>query len=255
LRMIKLVDFPLLVFALSLIVLWISAHLGAGVRSRSRPMDHNEWEDFGIVLAATLTLLGLIIGFGFSMVVNRYDQRKNYEEEETNAIGTEYLRASLLPTAEAARVREVLKDYLDQRVLFYESQDERQLAKIARRTAQMQTDLWSAVQAIATKQPTATVALAVSGMNDVLNSQGYTEAAWRNRLPIAAWCLVFAIAIFCNLLVGYIAHGRAKFLLAVLPLAVSISFFLIAEIDSPRHGLIRVVPENLVGLSQSLRGQ
>ena len=41
-------------------------------------------------------------------------------------------------------------------------------------------------------------------------------------------------------------------LLFVLPLVMSISFFLIADIDSPRAGLIRVHPQNLISLSQSL---
>ena len=54
-------------------------------------------EHFGIILAATLTLLGLVIGFTFSMAINRYNLRKNYEEAEANAIGTEFLRADLLP--------------------------------------------------------------------------------------------------------------------------------------------------------------
>jgi hypothetical protein len=251
----RLVDFPVVVFTLAFIVLWLSAQAGVWVRTRLRPLDEDQWKDFGVVLAATLTLLGLIVGFAFSMVVNRYDQRMNYEAEEANAIGTEYVRTDLLPSAEGAPVREALKNYLDQRVLFYESQDAHQLRAITLQTSQLQKRLWSAVQAAATQQPTATVALAVSGMNDVLNSQGYTDAAWRNRLPIAAWCLVIAIAVFCNLLVGYISHERPRFLLVVLPLAVSISFFLIAEIDSPRHGLIRVVPQNLISLSQSLNAQ
>jgi hypothetical protein len=62
-----------------------------------------------LVLGATLTLLSLIVGFSFSMAVGRYDQRKNLEEEEANAIGTEYARAELLPAAAAARVRALLK--------------------------------------------------------------------------------------------------------------------------------------------------
>src|SRR6516162_4578684 len=145
-------DFPLLVFALSLVILWVSAQAGASVRRRLQPLEETEWQDFGVVLAATLTLLGLIIGFGFSMVVSRYDQRKNYEEEEANAIGTEYVRADLLPAAEAARVREALKNYLDQRVLFYESRDPHQLERIAFYTSQLQADLWSIVQTTAAKQ-------------------------------------------------------------------------------------------------------
>jgi hypothetical protein len=87
-------------------------------------------------------------------------------------------------------------------------------------------------------------------MNDVLNSQGYTQAAWWNRIPVAAWGLMMAIAICCNLLLGYRAQG--SLLLLVMPFIVSISFFLIADIDSPRGGVIRVLPQNLVALSQSL---
>jgi hypothetical protein len=61
--------------------------------------------DFGVIQTATLTMLGLIIGFTFSMAISRYEQRKNYEEAEANAIGTEYVRADLLPGGDAARVR------------------------------------------------------------------------------------------------------------------------------------------------------
>jgi len=92
-------------------------------------------------------------------------------------------------------------------------------------------------------------------MNDVLNSQGYTQAAWWNRIPIAAWSLMAAIAICSNALVGFGARdAKAEYrLLLILPIVVSIAFFLIADIDSPRGGLIRVSPQNLLSLSQSLR--
>jgi hypothetical protein len=53
--------------------------------------------------------------------VDRYNQRKNYEEEEANAIGTEYLWIGLLPAADVAGVRAQLLNYLDQRILFYTS--------------------------------------------------------------------------------------------------------------------------------------
>ena len=100
------------------------------------------------------TLLGLIIGFTFSMALTRYDQRKNYEEEEANAIGTEYVRADLLPQAEATRVRELLVSYLEQRILFYTTRDGQELEQINARTAELQTDLWSSVRVSATAQPT-----------------------------------------------------------------------------------------------------
>ena len=221
---------------------------------RRRPLREELREDFGVVQAAILTLLGLLIGFTFSMAVSRYDQRKNYEEAEANAIGTEYVRADLLPVADASRARDLLRNYLDQRVLFYTTRDERELERISDSTARLQAELWSTVQARATASPTPVIALAVSGMNDVLNSQGYTQFAWWNRIPVAAWGLMVAIAICCNLLIGYSARRRGAVLLLILPVAVSVSFFLIADMDSPRRGLIRVQPQNLISLSQSLQG-
>jgi hypothetical protein len=246
--------FPLLVLALSLVALWLSVRISVSFRKRRRSLEENEREDFSIIMAAILTLLGLIIGFSFSMAITRYDQRKNLEETEANAIGTEYVGADLLPAANAAGVRALLRNYLDQRVLFYKTRDDRELGQIDAATAQLETDVWSAVQAPAAAQPTPVLAIAVTGMNDVLNSKGYTQAAWLNRIPIAAWGLMAAIAICCNLLIGYGARrGEARtMLLLVLPVVVSISFCLIADIDSPRGGIVRVRPQNLISLSQSL---
>jgi hypothetical protein len=242
---------PLLVFACSLVALRLSVKIGALLGRRLRPLREDEREDFSIVLASTLTLLGLIIGFTFSMAISRYDQRKDYEEAEANAIGTEFVRADLLSPADAARLRELLRSYLDQRVLFYKIRDKRQLELIDGNTSQLQSELWSAVRTAAVR-PTPVSALVLSGMNDVLNSQGYTQAAWWNRIPVAAWGLMAAIAILCNVLIGYNAHSKAAFLYSVLPFVVSISFFLIADIDTPRSGIIRVVPQNLERLVQSM---
>jgi hypothetical protein len=237
--------FPSLVFALCFVGLLLSVKIGAFVRKRRRPLDREEREDFSVIQGATLTLLGLIIGFSFSMAISRYDQRKNYEEAEANAIGTEYLRANLLSAAQGVRVHELLQKFLDQRVAFYEIRAASRLEQINRETLQLQSELWSVVQSAAGGQPTPVVALVVSGMNDVFNAQGYAEAAWLNRIPVAAWSLMVILAVFGCLLIGNGAHRASTLLFLVLPLAISIAFFLIADLDSPRGGLIRVRPQSL----------
>jgi hypothetical protein len=178
---------PLVVLVVALFGQILAVTIGELVRERARPLRNDERDSFNIVQAASLTLLGLIIGFSFSMAVSRYDQRKNLEAQEANAIGTELTRADLLPTSDAAKTRELLAKYLNQRIFFYSTKDRQQLAEIATETARLQADLSSVVQRASTAQPTPITALAVAGMNDVLNSQGYTEAAWRNRVPFAAW--------------------------------------------------------------------
>lgn len=249
-------DRPLLIFAISFFILWLAAWIGWSVLRKRRAMDGGAREDYGLIVSSTLTLLALLIGFSFSMAVTRYDLRKNYEEAEANAIGTEFVRAGLLAPAQAKTVRSLLSNYLDQRIAFYTSRDPQQLRQINSRTAQLQNDLWAAVQAPAIAQPTPVLALAVSGMNDVLNSQGYTQAAWWNRIPQAAWVLMAILAISCNLLVGYGARTTSgSGLLLVLPLIVSLAFLLIADIDSPRAGFIHVTPQNLLSLAASLPAQ
>jgi hypothetical protein len=119
-------------------------------------------------------------------MASRYDQRKNLEEAEANAIGTEYVRADFLPSDNAARVRALLNSYLEKRLLYYETRDDRQLGQINAATARLEADLWSTVRVPTAAQPTQVAALVVSGMNDVLNSRGYTQAAWINRIPSAA---------------------------------------------------------------------
>jgi hypothetical protein len=252
--MISPTQYPPLVFAISFLALWFSGWIGWWFRRRQGNLDAELREDFGFILAATLTLLGLIIGFSFSMATSRYDQRKNYEEAEANAIGTEYVRADLLPDTDAARVRALLREYLDERVLFYTTGDGQERQQINDRTAKLQTELWAAIRSPAAADRTAVMALAVSGMNDVLNSQSYTQAGYWNQIPTGAWVLMAAIGIGCNLLVGYGSHSMkaGSKLLPILPLIVSIAFMLIADIDSPRHGVIRVKPQNLISLADSL---
>jgi hypothetical protein len=249
----ELTDFPSVVLLVACTALWLAARFGVRL-SRRYPLDDEMRQDFSTLQTAALTLLGLIIAFSFSMAAERYDQRKNLEEAEANAIGTEFSRAALLPAADAARLRPLLKAYVDLRIQFYTAYWESDTAAVNKRTAKLQDELWAAVIAPAQANPTPIVALVVTGMNDVLNAQGYTQAAWWNRIPGSAWGLMYVIALFCSVLVGYGARSRAteRRLLFIFPAFIAIAFGFIADIDAPRHGIIRVQPQNLISLASSL---
>jgi hypothetical protein len=248
-------EYPPTVFASTFAVQWVAAYMGDFLRRRGAPIEETARKDFGTILPAALTLLGLIIGFSFSMASSRYDQRKTLEEAEANAIGTEYVRADLMPTAQAAQIRELLVKYAAQRILFYQDTDAARLRQVDRETAVLQNELWHAVTSPALAAPTPVAALVVAGMNDVLNSQGYTQAAWWNRLPAGAWVLLILVAIASNFLFGYSERRDGRVRLMLLPLIVSVPLFLIADIDTPRSGIIHVVPQNLIALVKSLGAQ
>lgn len=252
--MTPLLHHPAFLFFTLIVLLPLAAALGARVLHKWIPLSDEARDNYKVVQGATLTLLALLIGFTLSMAVGRYDQRKNLEEEEANAIGTEFLRADLIGSEGAAKTRALLERYVQVRIQFYETRETRELDQINRATNDLQAQLWAQVRDAAKAQPNPVTALVVAGMNDVINSQGYTQAAWINRIPVAAWSLMIIIAFFSNLMQGYGAHTKSgrRVLLLVLPITVTLSLTLIADIDSPRGGLIRVAPLNLISLAQSL---
>jgi hypothetical protein len=242
------------VFLISAVALWASAWFGATVVKKRRTLEEDLRQDFSIIHGATLTLLALIIGFNVAMAINHYDERTNNEEREANAIGTEYLRIGVFADTDAITVRQLLKEYLNDRILFYDTADPKTLERVETDTAQLQVKLWNAVRSPALAQATPLMALVVSGMNDVLNSQRYTQAAYWDRIPPGAWSLMVAIAIFANIMIGYSSRRETqeKAIFFILPIVLSISFMLIADIDSPRGGLIHVRPLNLESLARWL---
>ena len=243
----------LAVFLITLAVTALAAFLGSLIVSTRVAVQVGDLTQFSVIETATLTLLGLVIGFTFAMAVSRYDQRKNLEEEEANAIGTEYVRVTLLPEANAARARAALKRYVAQRIAWYTTIDAAQLRDIDAATARTQDELWEAVRGPVFAQQNSVMALVAAGMNAVINSQGYSQAAFWNRIPQAGWLLLLVLSFCANVLVGMGAQAKGhRALIYVLPVIISLAFVLIADIDSPRRGLIAVGPRNLLALAQSL---
>jgi hypothetical protein len=142
-KMFAYFDNPFAIFAVAFVAQVIAALVGDLLRKRAHSFQQGERHDFGTVQNAALTLLGLIIGFSFSMAVTRYDQRKAPEEAEANAIGTEYLRANLLPDDSAVRTCDLLRKYVALRVAFYQEDGLRPAAEIGQQTASVQGTLWS----------------------------------------------------------------------------------------------------------------
>jgi hypothetical protein len=232
-------------FLISFFVLACASYLGATVIARVRRPESGGTEDVRIILGATLTLLGLIIGFTLSMAIGGYNTRQSNEAAEAAAIATAFNRADLLPAAESGTMRPLLTHYLDERLRFYRIHD-REPQGAGTPTNQLTREMWSTAVRGAAAQPTPPTTLAVSGVNDVLTSYSNTQAGWRNQIPLAAWALMIAIAICCNILIGYCtANNRHRASLLVLPFVISVSFTLIGDIDVPGRGAIRVSPVNI----------
>lgn len=249
-----LVDHPEGLFVVLLALFIGAVACGAHVLRRFAVLPPEDREDFNIIQTSTLTLLALLVGFSLSMAVNRYDLRKTLEESEANAIGTEYARADLVDAATGAKIKSALLRYTKLRLANYTTRAPDALATIVRDTSNVETELWQLATQVAKDQPTPIGALVVAGMNDVLNSQDYSEAVRINHIPLGAWYLMIIIALLGCVMQGYGAKGKLTkgLLITILPATVALSLALIADIDSPKGGLIRVEPRDLTRLLQSI---
>jgi len=251
--MFNLMDYPFLVLLVTLPAFWVASRLGRRIRERQPPWDKDADDDYRFVLGGTLTLLGLLIGFSFSMAVGRYDLRKGWEEKEANAVGTEYARAGLMPPEDATRLRALLRDYADQRIRHYYARPWHDLGAIDDRASKLQGEMWTLVAAHGRASPTPVAGVVAEGMNAVIDAQGFAQAAGWNRIPDGAWALLVLMSLVCNLLVGLGAHGNRIGLHAILPAVLAVTLYFVADIESPRGGLILVHPVNLESTAASLR--
>jgi hypothetical protein len=156
-----MIDHPRVLSIATTVLMWLTAVLGVWLRRRFHSESADDKDSYGFVVTATLTLLGLIIGFTFSMAATRYDQRRLFEENEANAIGTEFVRLDLLPADVARMEKHLLRQYLDRRIDFYDLDYGAHFSAVEKSCAKLQNAMWQGLLAPVTGQPNAVTALAV----------------------------------------------------------------------------------------------
>lgn len=228
-----------LVFVSLFGALSLATYLGM-VLSRSRRGVQDSHADEGYLLSATLALLGLLIGFTFSMTLGRYDTRRETVVAEANAIGTAWLRAGLLEGAQANALRASLRTYAQQRLVLAHSGN---ADLVEAQSTALQQQIWTQARAAAPAMPQPTAALLISGMNDMFDAASSRRAEREARIPAFVLDMLMIAVVASAGMVGYVLGGNARrhgvatvVLLALLSLAI----VMILDLDRPWSGLIRI---------------
>ena len=109
-----------LIFGGSMVFFLLGDELGFRLGRRKRPtVDEDARSQIITIQGAMLGLLALLLGFTFSMAMSRFEVRKQQVLEESNAIGTTYLRAQLMPEPPRKEVSNLLRRYVEVRLNFY----------------------------------------------------------------------------------------------------------------------------------------
>jgi hypothetical protein len=213
----------------------------------------------GVIQGAALGMLGLLLGFTFSMAVERYNHRRELVLQEANDIWTTWLRASLLPDSHPHAVREVLRDYVDLRLRAHEAlRDPAVMTKGLERSALIQSTLWQHAEASAREAPNDITATFVEAVNDLIDTGKERLSEGRHRIPAGVWIILLVVAGVGCYTSGYGSGSegvRSGFTGALLPLLLSMVIMLIFDLTNERHGIIVTTQQPLIDLQNSIRSE
>ena len=249
----------ILIATILLLALILAVEVGYRIGLRNQASTDSEARSqINSFQASLLGVLALLLGFTFSLALQRFDSRSQTVVDEANAIGTTYLRAQLLPPAIQSEVKTLLRSYVDMRV--EESSialsDDAGRAALLAQTSQLQNDIWHyALLAAEEDKSPVTSGLFIQSLNDTIDSFGNRNAALDRHVPELVLYLLFAVFLLTWGIVGYAAgaggHRPSKVAYLMLVLIVLLVFMII-DLDRPRRGLIEVDHRSLTSLQAAI---
>jgi hypothetical protein len=231
--------------------------LGAFIGRRVRHLSDHLSDSFGVLQGAMLGVVGLILAFGLSLALSRYEDRREAIVVEANAIGTTYLRAQTLPEPIRSRSLELLVTYTDSAIRLSEyppGSAEEDAVEVEE--DRLQRRIWSLAGRALDADPVASAPrLYVETLNEMIDAQAARVAALNNQVPAAVLFLeMLGAAIALGLLAAYlglVGRGIGGVLLA----SVLVAFLLLvtSDLDRPTRGLIEVPDTVLTSLRESMQ--
>lgn len=233
----------------------IAYRLGEFVQSRT---DDEVKSLTGAIQGSILGLLALLLGFTFSMSMDRYNNRSMALIDEANAIGTAVLRVQLLPEQYQDQATELIDKYLDVRVAVgsVALTKHREREAYIQQTHALQNELWRLAVAATEDDPRpVTTGAFVKSLNDMIDAQGKRNALLDMQVPEIVLLLLFVVFIASGAMMGYSAGLSGKRVLTPILLVsvlITLIVFIIIDLDRPKRGLIQVNQTVMQQLADSL---
>ncbi|HVK52884.1 MAG TPA: hypothetical protein VM469_14230 [Pseudoxanthomonas sp.] len=242
---------PLWLIGLLLLILLVAAReVGAWARQRLKPTREDQDDTFA--MNSVLGMLALLIGFSFSIAVNRYDSRRQAVVHEANAIGTTWLRTDLLQQEERTAMQEVLRRYVDARVRYGNASSGVAENEAFAKTEQLQAELWAVMmRAAGPALDTPRGSLLVTTTNEAIDLASERHAERQAHIPDRILRMLFLFALVSAALVGY-ERGTQRRATTLLLLLVALAGTLVLDLDRPSAGKILEPQEPMLALQRSM---
>lgn len=239
---------------LALLALTAAREIGYLLRKRrekSRPGAEIESDD-GFSMTSVMGLLALLIGFTFSLSLQRHEARRELVMNEANALGTAWLRMQLLDDSARVKLGLLLKQYVDVRVRWGVAASADDEARAYRESEHLQQQLWTETVAAVKTIPTSTLApLLVNSTNEYLDVSEQRFALREARLPPQILRFLAIYALISAAMIGF-HKGRHRLITTILFVLLTLAGTLILDLDRPRGGSIMVSQQPMLDLQATM---
>jgi hypothetical protein len=213
-------------------------------------------EPLGVVQGALVGFVALLLAFGLTMAVGRYETRRTTLVDEANSIGTTYLRAETLAEPMRTESLGLLRKYADARIELSKAvPDSASFDAASHGSLELQNKLWALAGRALSEAPTASAPrLYVESLNEMIDADTTRVAALDNRIPASVlWLQLLASALALGILGMFLAsHDRGIFMSLIAAGLITVMLLVIFDLDRPRRGLITVPDAPLVALRASM---
>jgi len=198
-------------------------------------------QQMGTISDGLFLLISLLLGFTLTLAVSRFLERRSLVVEEAISIGTTYLRASTLPQPYRDHSKQLLREYVDTRLeLDSVSINASRFNETVSRAKRLQEELWFDAAAVAQNDRTAITAVYVNSLNETIDLHEKRVAASENRVPQPVWLLITSVSLIAVFTRGSTLTARFWPTLILVPITIAVVVALIADLDAPSRGLIRL---------------
>jgi hypothetical protein len=223
--------------------------LGHLVGRSTRGQEHVR-EPFAVMQAALIGFMGLVLAFGISLAVGRYEARRAAVVDESNAIGTSYLRAQTLTEPVRAESLALLRRYTDISITLTDTvpgtpAEQQAVAE----SAQVEGRLWTLAGQVLAEAPVASAPrLYVESLNEMIDLQTTQITGRQNRVPWAVLLLeVIGAVVALGLLAAHLAFmGRGGLAVVLAATLIALLLLVTFDLDRPTRGVITVPDKPLV---------
>jgi hypothetical protein len=238
----------LFIGTVAIILLSIEGGWRVGNTRRQRA-EHEQEAPIGAIVGAMLGMLAFLLAFTFGMSASRFDARRQLVLQEANAIGTTYLRADMLPEPQRSEIRNQLREYATLRVARVSAS---LTPEVSAKAGAVHDRLWASAVAVGTQSPNSiVVGLFVQALNEMIDLDESRVTAIRNRIPDSIWFVLYFVTILTMAAMGYqfgLTGERSWAVTIFLALAFAAVILLIADLDRPQLGFVRVSQQAMIDL-------